>query len=118
MNPEPAHEAGAAVLDTGTRLAFLRTALSLISFGFAIAKFFEFLREKRGEHAPLVGPRTVGILMISIGIVSLGLADLRHLRAVRGLRERCPDLPPSLAAWSALAITLLGTLALIGALFR
>ena len=74
--------------DTGTRLAYertwlahertqmawVRTALTLISFGFTIAKFFEYLREKQAEPAPLVGAKTVGILMISAGIVSLTLA--------------------------------------------
>ena len=86
------HEKRAAQMDTGTRLAFertfiahertqmawVRTALSLISFGFAIVKFFEYLHEKQGERGPLFGARTVGIFMISVGLVSLVLAELQH----------------------------------------
>jgi inner membrane protein YidH len=58
-----------------TQMAWVRTALSLISFGFAIAKFFHLLHEDEGEHAPRLGARTVGLLMIGIGIVVLIVAD-------------------------------------------
>jgi len=39
-----------------TRIAWVRTALTLISFGFAIAKFFQYLREKQREAATLLSP--------------------------------------------------------------
>ena len=39
-----------------TRIAWVRTALALISFGFVIAKFFQYLREKRGETATVLQP--------------------------------------------------------------
>ena len=42
------------------------------SFGFTIAKFFEFLHEKRGEaQAPRMAPPTVGMLMIAVGLIAL-----------------------------------------------
>ena len=49
-----------------TRIAWVRTALALISFGFVIAKFFQYLREKQGETATLISPRTVGRHLSSI----------------------------------------------------
>ena len=44
-----------------TRIAWVRTALSLISFGFVIAKFFQYLREKEGETATVLSPRAIGL---------------------------------------------------------
>ena len=37
-----------------TQIAWVRTALALISFGFAIAKFFAYVRESRGENATVM----------------------------------------------------------------
>ena len=78
-------EGAKAQIDTGTRLAYkrtylahertqlawVRTSLALITFGFGIAKFFQYLHETQGERAPQFGPRTVGMIMISIGLVAL-----------------------------------------------
>jgi uncharacterized membrane protein YidH (DUF202 family) len=79
-------------LDTSTGLAYeriylahertlmdwVRTAISLISFGFTIAKVFEYLREKNGERATLLGPRAIGIIMNATGLVALALATMQH----------------------------------------
>jgi putative membrane protein len=132
MNQEPTPNQSKPPLDTSTRLAYdrtylahertlmgwVRTALSLISFGFTIAKFFEFLREKQAERAPLLGPRAIGIIMIATGLVALALATVQHRRALKVLRERCPDLPPSVTGVMAAFIALLGILALLGAILR
>ena len=101
-----------------TRIAWVRTALSLISFGFVIAKFFQYLREKQGETATVLSPRTIGLVMITIGLVGLILANWQERRAVKALRERCPDLPTSISSVMAVLIALFGVLALIGALLR
>jgi putative membrane protein len=101
-----------------TRIAWVRTALSLISFGFVIAKFFQYLREKEGETATVLSPRAIGLVMITIGLVGLILANWQDRRAVKALRERCPDLPASVSGVMAVLIALLGVLALIGALLR
>jgi hypothetical protein len=63
----------------------------------AFAKVFEYLRDKEGERATLLGPLAVGIIMIATGLVALALATVQHRRASKVLHERCPDLPPSLA---------------------
>jgi len=101
-----------------TRIAWVRTALALISFGFAIAKFFQYLREKRGETATIFSPRAVGLVMITIGLVGLVLAHLQERRALRSLRERCPELPVPISGMMAVLIALLGVLALFGAILR
>ena len=101
-----------------TQMAWVRTALSLISFGFAIAKFFAYLRQQKPESSPLFGSKTVGIVMIATGLVALLLATVQHWQAMKIMRARCPDLPRSLADITAAFIALLGILALIGAIFR
>ena len=101
-----------------TRIAWVRTALALISFGFAIAKFFAYLREERGATATLMSPRAVGLIMIIIGLVGLILANLQQRRAVKALRQRCPGLPVPVAGIMSGMIALLGILALVGALLR
>jgi putative membrane protein len=132
MNEETKPKESASALDRATRLAYertflgwertqmgwVRTALSLISFGFAIAKFFDFLRQKQVTPAPLLGPRTVGILMIGSGLVALAMASVQHRRALKVMREQCPGLPRSLAGVTGAFIALIGILALIGALLR
>ena len=119
-------------LDTGTRLAYertflahertqmawLRTALSLISFGFTISKFFEFLHEKQGEAVPLLGARTVGIVMIAMGLVSLIMGTYHHWQALKRLRAQCPDLPRSPSWVTAMLLLILGLAAMAGALIR
>ena len=121
-----------AKLDTGTRLAYdrtylahertllawIRTALSLISFGFAISKFFEFLHEKQGVAAPMLGAETVGKLMITIGVAGLALATLQQTRELRALRAQCPGLPRPVSWVAAVVLTLIGLIALAGALMR
>ena len=101
-----------------TRIAWVRTALALISFGFVIAKFFQYLREKEGETATVLRPRAIGLVMITIGLVGLVLANWQERRALKALRERCPDLPRSISGVMAVLIALVGVLALIGALLR
>ena len=68
-----------------TRIAWVRTALALISFGFAIAKFFQYLREKQGETATALSPRAIGLVMITIGLVGLILANWQERRAMKAL---------------------------------
>ena len=101
-----------------TQMAWVRTALALISFGFTIAKFFELLHVKDGVPGPRLQPRTVGILMIAIGLVALLVSTWQHERALQVLRAACPNLPKSVSWVTAMLIALLGLLALAGAIFR
>ena len=119
-----------APLDTGTRLsyertflahertqmAWVRTGLALISFGFGIAKFFQYIQQNQGDEGPVFGPKTVGMIMIAIGLVSLALANGQHYRAMRSLRKECPGLPSSTAGMTAVIVMMLGIIAFLGAL--
>lgn len=56
-----------------TLLAWLRTSVSLIGFGFTIVQFFERFSEMKGvaEAARPHAPRYLGLMLIGAGIVTL-----------------------------------------------
>ncbi len=100
-----------------TMMAWIRTATSLITFGFSIYKFFQ-IEEGGNQDQHLIGSREFGILMISIGLISLLLATLQHHQSLKVLRAQSPDLPRSLAAAVAVMIAILGILAMVMAILR
>jgi putative membrane protein len=57
-----------------TLMAWVRTATSLISFGFTIYKFFQYLQEQQDPlRVRAFGPRQYATLMIVIGLLALVL---------------------------------------------
>jgi putative membrane protein len=102
-----------------TLMAWVRTSTSLISFGFTIYKFFQYLQQQQGApREGLLGPRQYGTLMIIIGIVALFFATLQHRRDMKTLRVHYPEVPYSLATLLAGLISILGVLALLAVIFR
>ena len=69
-----------------TLMAWLRTSLSMISFGFTIFKFLEALQQQATIKALRPNsPRNVGLTLIAIGTVALILAGVQHRRYLRAL---------------------------------
>jgi putative membrane protein len=102
-----------------TLLAWVRTSTSLISFGFTIYKFFQYLRESEKVPATgLVGPRGFGLLMISIGVIVLAIATIQHRRDMYEMRVQYGHVPVSLATILAALIASLGFLGLVAVIFR
>jgi putative membrane protein len=103
-----------------TLMAWIRTATSLISFGFTLYKFFEL--ELRGRAAAvesgLVGPRGFALIMIATGMTALVLGGLEHRQSLRSMAASYGALPRSVAGPVAGLITLLGVLAFVGVLLR
>jgi len=69
-----------------TLLAWVRTSLSLISFGFTIFKVLESLQ--RSEAARLVReqtPKNIGIFMILVGVLPLALSMYQYRQTVKRL---------------------------------
>ena len=75
-------------------MAWVRTATSLISFGFAIYKFFEYLRESQRHHKHRT--TRVAVVMIGIGITAMVLATIGHRRSMRALRAEYGIIPSPL----------------------
>jgi putative membrane protein len=98
-----------------TMLAWVRTATSLITFGFSI---HTFMGQRGVATHRWLGPTDVSIVMISIGLFSLLLATIQHRSDRRRLRAVVPTVPYSPAAALACLIALLGFLALVSVMFR
>lgn len=102
-----------------TLMAWVRTSTSLISFGFTIYKFFQYLQQQQGgHHEGRFGPRQYATLMIAIGIVALTIATFQHRRDMKRLRALYPEVPYSMATILAGLISILGVLALLAVVFR
>jgi putative membrane protein len=65
-------------------MAWIRTATSLISFGFTIYKFFELdlRRPASGTRISAIGPREFALMIISTGLVALILAGIQHHKSL------------------------------------
>jgi putative membrane protein len=102
-----------------TLMAWTRTATSLISFGFTIYKFFQYLSEGRPAADPgVLGPRGFALLMIGIGLTALAFATVGHRRNMEALRADFGPMPYSLAAIVAGLIAVLGAAGLTSVLFH
>ena len=103
-----------------TLMAWTRTAVSLISFGFTIYKFFEYLAEsgKRATGPHVITPRQFGMLMISIATVTLLLAMLQHRRDMQRLRALDPQAPKSTSFLLASFIAALGIFGVMATALR
>lgn len=102
-----------------TTMAWVRTATSLITFGFAVYKFFN-IEQRREVADSFIGPREFGLMMISIGIFSLVLATVQHWHSMRALNAQAPGVkhPRSLALLVGALVSMLGVLALIAVIVR
>jgi putative membrane protein len=123
-----------ASLDTGTRLAvdrtflahertmmaWVRTAASMITFGFTIYKFFQLeLGGQQSSANPLIGSRGFALVLIAIGLGALTLAFIEHRYRVRQMRATYGNVVPrSIAGMVAALVAVLGTLAITIVMFQ
>ena len=86
-------------------MAWVRTATSMISFGFSIYKFFETQppREPRmALMARLLTARNFATLMISVALIALLFAAIQHSQELKALEAKYGDQPRSnslMVAW-------------------
>lgn len=98
-----------------TLLAWIRTGLALMGFGFVVARFGLFMRELAhvdgsAPHGSYGVSFWVGSGLIVLGVFINALAAAEHVRVIRRLRRNDPwVLKPS-----ALGLTLAALLAAIG----
>jgi putative membrane protein len=123
---------GAPALDISTKLAFertrnsyentmmswIRTATSLITFGFSIYKFFQIEAPNQPQQNRLIGPREFALILVSIGLISLVLATVEHHQSICALGAQYAGQRRSLALLVAALISILGILALLAMIFR
>ena len=122
----------APAIDDSTRLAFertrnsyentmmswIRTATSLITFGFSIYKFFQIEAPSEKQRNYLIGPREFAIALVCIGLLSLVLATLENRQNIRTLGAQYASKQRSLSVLVAALISILGVLALLAMILR
>jgi putative membrane protein len=109
-----------------TMLAWLRTGISLMGFGFAIARFGLYLHEQAmAEHIELgrtatrtVGSGWVGALLVGIGTITNFAATLRYRRVRDAIERGDVGAPNSLLAYGIGAMTTLIGLVMVVLLLR
>ena len=100
-----------------TFLAWLRTSISLIGFGFAIARFGLFIQQLETPQSvqsaqPFLNSRFIGICLVGFGILSITLAAWRYNQAFLQI-EKGHYRPNRWAIWILTAmVTTLGVLCL------
>ena len=101
-----------------TLMAWVRTATSMISFGFTIYKFFQFEAGKETHVRPgVLSPRDFALIIVSIGLVSLIMATASHRKDVRGMSLQLGG-RRSMAEVVAVLVGVFGSLVLLSAIFR
>jgi putative membrane protein len=119
LTNELAKERNRAAYDR-TLMAWIRTAISLIAFGFAIAKSYEYIEMDQMEtsgrfidqiHAPL----WFGISFIVLGLLCISGGVIQYVRVVRQLQSGrfTYGEPRPMAKIVALILLIIGVFALI-----
>src|SRR5262249_25787251 len=73
-----------------TLMAWIRTSTSLISFGFTIYKFFDYLVLSNLVERPphrFFGPRSFALCMISVGVAALATAVIDYRTSLKILER-------------------------------
>jgi putative membrane protein len=68
-----------------TIMSWLRTAVALIGFGFAIVQYLEHLEQTPGAHSAYLphAPRYLGLALIACGILALVISIWQYVWTVR-----------------------------------
>lgn len=100
-----------------TLLAWIRTALTLIGFGFTLAKFVHELIEKGDLHVAHPGyPRQIGFALMGLGIATLIGGSFEYINMGRKLQVR--GSVRSVSIILALSLIILAVLFTINVLFE
>ena len=100
-----------------TTLAWIRTALALISFGFGLDKVIAAIRDSGGD---VNARHDIGVQMMSMGFIGVGIFTLliairQHKKELIMLRSDCYFYrdEPSLSIATATAVLMIGVIAFL-----
>jgi putative membrane protein len=102
-----------------TLMAWLRTSLSMISFGFTIYKFLQVIQEQ--GTAPSLhphAPRFLGLMLVGIGTFALITACVQHWKYISKMSPAHPCKPWDLAFIVSCLVALLGILVFGSMIFK
>jgi putative membrane protein len=104
----------------GTLMAWIRRSISMIGFGFAFYKFFQYMPEEVafGNIQRPQAPRNLGLTLIALGTLALAAAAWQHrifLKEIGAARMRHPW---SISFTVAILVILIGLITFYGVLLR
>jgi putative membrane protein len=110
----PAALVRTALSSEQTLMSWIRTSLSLFTFGFSITQFFFYLEQQKEGIQISPGPRRMGFALVCVGIVVLFAAMIEHVLRLRKMKKQ--GLPADAASFlpfgSAVALLVIGIAAL------
>jgi len=103
-----------------TLMAWIRTSISMIGFGFSIYKFFQYLPEEiaAGNIRRPQAPRNLGLTLIALGTVALTAAAWQHRRFLNDIGASQTRHVWSISFIVAIAVILIGAVTFYGVLLR
>ena len=98
-----------------TLLAWIRTGMTVMGFGFVVARFGFFLTAMKGTTDASTLPHSaistwIGVILVVVGVFMNLAAAVEHRRFLRRLVRQQPYLPPrvSFSLVAAVVLSLLG----------
>ena len=111
----PAALVRTALSSEQTLMSWIRTSLSLFTFGFSITQFFYYLEQQEEGVQISAGPRRMGFALVCVGIVVLLMAMVEHVLRLRKMTKQ--GLPANAVSFlpfgSAVALFVIGIAAFV-----
>jgi putative membrane protein len=100
-------------------MSWIRTSVSLYTFGFSISKFIDYLESRASDLEFSVGLRRLAVVLIAFGAVALVFAMVEHLKRIQIMKHLGlpPMSPLSLPVGAATALLAVGV-AILLSMFR
>ncbi|MEN6370541.1 MAG: DUF202 domain-containing protein [Armatimonadota bacterium] len=103
------------IAEERTLMAWMRTSVSLIGFGFTLAKFFQYLgRIEVLGKVRAQAPRNLGLTLVALGTLSLIAAAIQHRLYLNEMGVKKGRHLWSLAFIVSILVILIGVLAFVG----
>jgi putative membrane protein len=68
-------------------MSWIRTSVSLITFGFSITQFFHYLEQQKAGTQLSEDPRRLGLALLCVGVLVLVAAVVEHVRRLYAMRQ-------------------------------